>query len=139
MFREGKNCAVLRCLLLTYYQGTATREDIDTTLKLGMNHPMGPLRLGKVVYYRKENSKINNFVRIQRICAFLMISLKFGSTVANVLIASVLTPVWLFNKHYTRELAIRNTVQAFFSNEWLMLSGMERKTGKDSTNTTTDE
>lgn len=28
------------------YQGIATREDIDTTLKLGMNHPMGPLQLG---------------------------------------------------------------------------------------------
>ncbi|KAG6866428.1 hypothetical protein C0991_004713 [Blastosporella zonata] len=27
-------------------KGTATREDIDTTLKLGMNHPMGPLQLG---------------------------------------------------------------------------------------------
>ena len=26
-------------------QGIATREDIDTTLKLGMNHPMGPLQL----------------------------------------------------------------------------------------------
>ena len=26
-------------------KGTATREDIDTTLKLGMNHPMGPLQL----------------------------------------------------------------------------------------------
>ncbi|KAK0212343.1 3-hydroxyacyl-CoA dehydrogenase, partial [Desarmillaria ectypa] len=25
--------------------GTATRDDIDTTLKLGMNHPMGPLQL----------------------------------------------------------------------------------------------
>ena len=28
-------------------KGTATREDIDTTLKLGMNHPMGPLQLGE--------------------------------------------------------------------------------------------
>ncbi|KAF5366030.1 hypothetical protein D9758_006733 [Tetrapyrgos nigripes] len=27
-------------------KGTATRDDIDTTLKLGMNHPMGPLQLG---------------------------------------------------------------------------------------------
>ena len=26
-------------------QGIATREDIDTTLRLGMNHPMGPLQL----------------------------------------------------------------------------------------------
>ena len=27
-------------------QGTATRDDIDKTLRLGMNHPMGPLQLG---------------------------------------------------------------------------------------------
>lgn len=26
--------------------GTASRDDIDKTLKLGMNHPMGPLQLG---------------------------------------------------------------------------------------------
>ncbi|KAI0035611.1 3-hydroxyacyl-CoA dehydrogenase [Vararia minispora EC-137] len=28
-------------------KGIATRDDIDTTLKLGMAHPMGPLQLGK--------------------------------------------------------------------------------------------
>lgn len=28
-------------------QGVATRDDIDKTLKLGMNHPMGPLQLGQ--------------------------------------------------------------------------------------------
>ena len=27
-------------------KGIATRDDIDTTLKLGMAHPMGPLQLG---------------------------------------------------------------------------------------------
>lgn len=27
-------------------KGTATRDDIDKTLRLGMNHPMGPLQLG---------------------------------------------------------------------------------------------
>jgi hypothetical protein len=35
-------------------QGVGTRDDIDKTLKLGMNHPMGPLELGKshkVQYY----------------------------------------------------------------------------------------
>jgi hypothetical protein len=42
---------VLTNRLLSYFnhsrnQGTATRDDIDTTLKLGMNHPMGPLQLG---------------------------------------------------------------------------------------------
>nr|UOO00979.1 3-hydroxyacyl-CoA dehydrogenase [Ganoderma lucidum] len=31
-------------------KGIATREDIDKTLKLGMNHPMGPLQLGDSKY-----------------------------------------------------------------------------------------
>ncbi|KAL5638342.1 hypothetical protein ACGC1H_005128 [Rhizoctonia solani] len=30
-------------------KGVATRDDIDTTLKLGMAHPMGPLTLGKYI------------------------------------------------------------------------------------------
>ncbi|PBK73964.1 hypothetical protein ARMSODRAFT_906531 [Armillaria solidipes] len=30
-------------------QGTATRDDIDTTMKLGMNHPMGPLQLADFI------------------------------------------------------------------------------------------
>ncbi|KIK02450.1 hypothetical protein K443DRAFT_517155 [Laccaria amethystina LaAM-08-1] len=30
-------------------KGTATREDIDTTLRLGMNHPMGPLQLADFI------------------------------------------------------------------------------------------
>jgi 3-hydroxybutyryl-CoA dehydrogenase len=39
--------------------GIATKEDIDTTLKLGMNHPMGPLQLSDfigndTVYYIAE-------------------------------------------------------------------------------------
>ncbi|KAI0667099.1 3-hydroxyacyl-CoA dehydrogenase [Trametes maxima] len=29
-------------------KGVATRDDIDKTLKLGMNHPMGPLQLGSI-------------------------------------------------------------------------------------------
>ena len=32
-----------------YEQGIATREDIDTAIKLGLNHPMGPLTLGDFV------------------------------------------------------------------------------------------
>lgn len=27
-------------------KGIASRDDIDKTMKLGMNHPMGPLQLG---------------------------------------------------------------------------------------------
>ncbi|TRM68944.1 3-hydroxyacyl-CoA dehydrogenase [Schizophyllum amplum] len=30
-------------------KGTATRDDIDTTLRLGMNHPMGPLQLADFI------------------------------------------------------------------------------------------
>ena len=58
---------------------------------------------------------------------------------AKILIASVLTLVWLFNRHYTRGPGIRNTAQAFFLNEWLMLNGMAGKTGKGSMNITTNE
>lgn len=31
------------------YHGVGTREDIDTVMKLGMNHPMGPLTLADLV------------------------------------------------------------------------------------------
>jgi len=31
------------------YEGTASREDIDTSYKLGFNHPMGPLELADLV------------------------------------------------------------------------------------------
>ena len=31
------------------YEGVATAEDIDTVLKLGMNHPMGPLQLADFI------------------------------------------------------------------------------------------
>jgi 3-hydroxybutyryl-CoA dehydrogenase len=31
------------------YEGTATREDIDTSYRLGFNHPMGPLELADLV------------------------------------------------------------------------------------------
>lgn len=34
--------------LFAIYKGIATRDDIDKTLKLGMNHPMGPLTLGEL-------------------------------------------------------------------------------------------
>lgn len=38
-------CAAIRLL----DEGFATREDIDTAMTLGMNHPMGPLRLADFV------------------------------------------------------------------------------------------
>ena len=32
-----------------YSEGVATVEDIDTAMKLGANHPMGPLALGDLI------------------------------------------------------------------------------------------
>ena len=41
-----------------YAEGVASAEDIDTAMKLGANHPMGPLSLGDLigldVYKRQE-------------------------------------------------------------------------------------
>jgi 3-hydroxybutyryl-CoA dehydrogenase len=36
-------------------KGIATRDDIDTTLKLGMNHPMGPLQLADLYVTRSSH------------------------------------------------------------------------------------
>jgi len=35
--------------IFTLYEGVATRESIDGIMKLGMNHPMGPLALGDFI------------------------------------------------------------------------------------------
>lgn len=35
--------------IYTLYEGIATVEDIDTSMKLGMNHPMGPLTLADFI------------------------------------------------------------------------------------------
>jgi 3-hydroxybutyryl-CoA dehydrogenase len=35
--------------IYTLYHGVGTREDIDTVMKLGMNHPMGPLALADLI------------------------------------------------------------------------------------------
>lgn len=40
---------LIREATLTLEQGVATKEDIDKTLKLGMNHPMGPLELADFI------------------------------------------------------------------------------------------
>ncbi|KAJ7658527.1 3-hydroxyacyl-CoA dehydrogenase [Mycena rosella] len=54
---EGRPGFVSNALLMPFIneaimcleKGTATRDDIDTTLKLGMNHPMGPLQLADFI------------------------------------------------------------------------------------------
>ena len=35
--------------VFSLYHGVGTREDIDTVMKLGMNHPMGPLTLADLI------------------------------------------------------------------------------------------
>lgn len=40
---------LIREAILTLEQGISSREDIDKTLKLGMNHPMGPLELADFI------------------------------------------------------------------------------------------
>ncbi|CAO1622635.1 unnamed protein product [Sympodiomycopsis kandeliae] len=35
--------------IIVYSEGVATKEDIDTTMKLGMSHPMGPLTLADFI------------------------------------------------------------------------------------------
>ena len=35
--------------IFTLYEGVATRESIDGIMKLGMNHPMGPLALADFI------------------------------------------------------------------------------------------
>ncbi len=40
---------LIREAILTLEQGVSTKEDIDKTLRLGMNHPMGPLELADFI------------------------------------------------------------------------------------------
>lgn len=35
--------------IFALYEGVGSKEDIDTTMKLGMNHPMGPLQLADFI------------------------------------------------------------------------------------------
>jgi 3-hydroxybutyryl-CoA dehydrogenase len=42
-------CPMINEAIFTYEEGIASRDDIDTVMKLGMNHPMGPLELADFV------------------------------------------------------------------------------------------
>ena len=46
-----------------YADGVASVEGIDTAMKLGANHPMGPLALGDLIGFTM-NSVIQNIVHI---------------------------------------------------------------------------
>jgi 3-hydroxybutyryl-CoA dehydrogenase len=41
--------AMINEAIYCLYHGVGTREDIDTVMKLGMNHPMGPLALADLI------------------------------------------------------------------------------------------
>ncbi|KAF8911590.1 3-hydroxyacyl-CoA dehydrogenase [Gymnopilus junonius] len=57
---------VSNALLIPFInEGTATREDIDTTLKLGMNHPMGPLQLANSIRGTRD-SKYRPSILLER-------------------------------------------------------------------------
>ncbi|KAF9816790.1 hypothetical protein IEO21_03870 [Rhodonia placenta] len=49
-------------------KGVATRDDIDKTLKLGMNHPMGPLQLAiqQTLYVGTGDSKYRPSILLER-------------------------------------------------------------------------
>src|SRR5438270_10977799 len=42
-------CHTFNEAIFTLYEGVATRESIDGIMKLGMNHPMGPLTLADFI------------------------------------------------------------------------------------------
>ncbi|MDG7000150.1 MAG: 3-hydroxybutyryl-CoA dehydrogenase [Nitrososphaerota archaeon] len=42
-------CPLINEAIFTLEEGVASKEDIDTVMKLGMNHPMGPLELADFV------------------------------------------------------------------------------------------
>src|SRR5690625_6961928 len=41
--------AMINEAIYTVYEGVASPEDVDTVMKLGMNHPMGPLTLADFI------------------------------------------------------------------------------------------
>ena len=47
--------------IYTLYEGVATKEAIDEVMKLGMNHPMGPLTLSRLYRTRYMSIHYGNF------------------------------------------------------------------------------
>ncbi|KAF5375547.1 hypothetical protein D9615_009135 [Tricholomella constricta] len=115
---------VSNALLMPFInEGTATREDIDTTLKLGMNHPMGPLQLADLYVSIMLNVPQTH-------------GLYYPTHGYLNRAALALTLALPFSKPYMKVPVIRNTDQASFSNAWLTRSGTEGKMGRDFMNTT---
>jgi 3-hydroxybutyryl-CoA dehydrogenase len=42
-------CPMINEAIYAYHEGIGTAEAIDTVMKLGMNHPMGPLTLADLI------------------------------------------------------------------------------------------
>jgi 3-hydroxybutyryl-CoA dehydrogenase len=98
--------------------GVATKEDIDTTLKLGMNHPMGPLQLADFI----------GLDTCYSICEVLLRETGDSKYRPSVLVSIVrcCIPRCSLTFHLSSSV------------EWLMQVGWARRAGKDSTSTTKD-
>ena len=98
-------------------KGIATRDDIDTTLKLGMAHPMGPLQLADL-------------------CVPHVLDVAYRT---HVYPALALILALQFSKRSMRVPVIANTARQFCLNEWSMQAGTGRRTGRASMNTQHDD
>lgn len=67
-----------------YESGVATKEDIDTSIKLGLKHPMGPLELSDfigndiVLNILKNFKKTNKKIEIPRLLEEMVLDKKLG-------------------------------------------------------------
>ena len=119
-------------------KGTATRDDIDKTLKLGMNHPMGPLQLGKLPSFCSMvmRTVLFSFNPTQPICKLICFGFVISTHHPYHHKVSDLTPVLQSNRLYTTVLAIQSTVLSYYLSEWSTLSGTAARMVKASMNMT---
>lgn len=97
-------------------KGIATRDDIDTTLKLGMAHPMGPLQLADLY----------------------VLCIVYTARSAHATSASASILALQFKGRYTRARATPSTVHQYSSSVWSMQAGTGRRTERGSMNTQHD-